>query len=238
MSIYTRLTSAVFSRVFRATKEATREAGPQLNAAVISVSKIGTKRIKEFIAALPIFILFVRELLRQRDQIQAKKQLFIIGAASALSTLGLVLIGGLLSSLPFQLLLLVTHPYIGLPLLISQGTFITAVMVVIVWLIIYVLNFALSDDPVYQQIRDQFLPPSTQAILSDVQTEIENGGADLEALRAVVEERLKARGSKADANKLDKELERLEKRFRNKAYSRLVEAANKVVPDATTKPKT
>lgn len=225
MSIATRLTSTVFSKVFRASKDVTRDLAPQLNAAVRSVSRIGVKRVKEFIVAVPIFILFVRELLRQRDHVDAQKQLIIIGAAAALSTLGLVLLGGLLGSLPVQLLLLFTHPWIGVPLLVSGGLVIASIMLVLVWLIIYVLNLVLADDPVYLRIRDQFLPLSAQEILSDLQTEIESGGADLDALRAVVEEKLKARGSKADANQLERDLQRLEKRFRSRVHAKLTDAA-------------
>lgn len=225
MSIATRLTSTVFSRVFRASKDVTRDLAPQLNAAVSSVSKIGVKRVKEFIVAVPIFILFIRELLRQRDQVESQKQLIIIGAAAALSALGLVLLGGLLSSLPVQLLLLFTHPWVGVPLLVSGWLVIASIMLVIVWLIIYVLNLVLKDDPAYQRICDQFLPPSAQEILSELQVEIESGGANLDALRAVVEEKLKVRGSKADANKLEKELQRLEKRFRSTAHAKLADVA-------------
>ena len=94
-----------------------------------------------------------------------------------------------------------------------------------VWLIIYVLNLVLADDPVYLRIRDQFLPPSAQEVLSDLQTEIESGGADLDALRAVVEEKLKARGSKADANQPERDLQRLEKRFRSRGHAKLTDAA-------------
>jgi hypothetical protein len=194
---------------------------PQLEAAVRSISKLGIKRVREFILAVPIFILFVRELLRQRDQVDAQKQLIIIGAAAAISTLGLVLLGGLLGSLPVQLLLLFTHPWIGAPLLVSGGLTIASIMLVLVWLIIYVLNRVLAGDPAYQRIREQFLPPSAQEILSDLQAEIESSGADLDALRVVVEEKLKARGSKADANQLERDLQRLEKRFRSRVRAKL-----------------
>jgi hypothetical protein len=230
MKIPTGLITAVFSSVFRTSKEATRELVPQLNAAVQSISRIGVKRMKEIISALPIFVLFVRELLRQRGEVQAQKQLFIIGAAAALSTLGMVVLGSVLSSLPVQLLLLITHPFIGIPLLISEGLVIAVVMVVIVWLIIYVLNFVLADDPTYQRIREQFLPPNTQEVLADIQAEIESGGADLEALRRVVEEQLKARATEADAEKLERELQRLEKRLRKVSLSRLIKAAK--IPEA------
>jgi hypothetical protein len=228
MSIATRLTSTIFSRVFRASKEEKRDIAPQLNAAVRSVSKFGVKRMKEFIAAVPIFILFVLELLRQRDQVESQKQLIIIGAAAAFSTLGLVLLGGLLSSLPVQVLLLFTHPWVGIPLLVSGWSVIASIMLVLVWLNIYVLNLALKDDPAYQRIRDQFLPPSAQEILSELQVDIESGGTNLDALRTVVEEKLKVRGSKADANKLEKELQRLEKRFRSRAHAKLADAAEQL----------
>jgi hypothetical protein len=238
MNIATRLTSTLFSKVFRASKDVTRELAPQLNAAVRSVSKIGMKRVKEFIAAVPIFILFVRELLRQRDQVDAQKQLIIIGAAAALSTLGLILLGGLLGSLPVQLLLLFTHPWIGVPLLVSGGLVIASIMLVLVWLIIYVLNLVLADDPAYQRIRDQFLPPSAQEILSGLQAEIESGGADLDKLRAVVEEKLKARGSKADAKRLERDLQRVEKRFRRMAHLKLVEVAEQSESEGIVRTKT
>jgi len=224
MTITTRLVSTVFSRVFRASKDVIRESRPQLDSIVINVSKIGVKRIREFVAALPIFILFVRELLRQRHQVEAQKQLLIIGAAAALSTLGLVVLGSLLSSLPFQLLLLVTHPFVGLPLLLSESLVISSIMVVLVWLIIYVLNLALADDLAYQRIRKEFLPASAQSALADVQAEIEGGGVDLARLSAVVEERLRERGVGADAKKLEKQLRRVEKRIRRKVLPRLAEA--------------
>jgi hypothetical protein len=96
-------------------------------------------------------------------------------------------------------------------------------MIVLLWLIIYVLNLVLADDPAYQRIRDEFLPRETQAVLADVQSEIERGGTDLEALRKVVEERLMARGTKGDAEKLEKGLQRLEKRFISRSSARLEE---------------
>lgn len=237
MKVPASLISAVTSRVFSASKEVTRQLGPQLSVAVQSISKIGAKRMKEFIVALPTFVLFVRELLQHRGEIQVQKQLVIIGAAAALSTLGLVVLGGVLSSLPVQLILLFTHPWIGIPLLVSGGLAITVVIVVLVWLIIYSLNFVLADDPAYQQIRDQFLPPSAEAVLADVQAEIERGGSDLQTLRTVVEEHLKVRGSKADAKKLEKELLRLEKRFKSKAFARLSKVAKNSESDVIVQPK-
>jgi len=74
MKIPVSLLSALFSCVFKTTKEVSRGLGPQLSAAVHSISKIGMKRMKEIIAALPIFVLFVRELLRQRSEIQAQEE--------------------------------------------------------------------------------------------------------------------------------------------------------------------
>lgn len=221
MSIAQRLATAAFARVFRASGETVNRARPQLNAAVSAIAKIGPKKIKEFLLSLPIFLAFVRELLRERGQLEAQKQLFIIGAAASLSTLGLVILGGVLSSLPMQLLLLFTHPWLGIPLLFSSGLVISAVMIVIVWLIVYVLNLVLSNDPAYQRVRDRFLPPSAQAVLAEVQAEIEASGASIDALRKVVEERLIVRGSKADSKKLERQLIRLEKRLGSASSARL-----------------
>jgi hypothetical protein len=237
MKVPIRLLTATFSRVFQTSKEATRELRPQLVSAVQGVSKIGSKKLKEFFLSLPIFIVFFRELLRQRSQVQAQKQLFIIGAAATLSTLGLVILTGVMSSLPVQLLLVITHPYIGIPLLVSGGMIIATVTVLLVWLIIYVLNIVMQDDPVYQQIREKFLPSSTQEILAEVQAEIESSGADLEKLRKVVEENLKERGSKANAKKLEKDLQKLEKRFRSKATDRLSKAVKKADLEASSRTK-
>lgn len=223
MNIAHRLATAVFARVFRASRETVDRTRPQLNAAVSAIAKIGPRKIKEFLLSLPIFLAFVRELLRERGQLEAQKQLFVIGAAASLSTLGLVILGGVLSSLPVQLLLVFTHPWLGIPLLISGGLVISAVMIVLVWLIIYVLNLILSDDPAYQRVRDRFLPPSAQAVLAGVQAEIEASGASIDALRKVVEERLIVRGSKSDAKKLDRQLLQLEKRLRNASSARLSE---------------
>lgn len=225
MRIPTGAISAIFSRVFKAPREATRELGAQLGPAVQGVSRIGTKRLKEFLAALPIFVMFVLELLRQRQQLQAQKQLMIIGAAAALSTLGLLFLGALMSSLPVQFLLLFTHPFIGVPLLFSSSLVITSVIAVMVWLIVYVLNITLADDPTYQKIREQFLPPNAQDVLTDLQEEIESSGVDLQALRTTVEERLIASGSKADAKKLERSLGRIEKGLRRKMRDRVDEVS-------------
>jgi len=221
MSATTRIASAVFSRVFTVPKEMMQKAGPQLNAVVMSVLNIGKGKVKEFIAALPILILFVRELLRQRKQAQAQKQLYIVGTAAALSALGSVVIGVLLSSLPVQLLLLITHPFLGLSLLVAQTFVIAAVITALAWLIIYVLNYIMADDPVYQKIRDEFLPPNTRSILTEMQTEIENGKADLDILKDVVEKYMKENGSEADAEKLEGILKRLEQRTKGKVHTLL-----------------
>jgi len=216
MKVTTKVASAIFSRVFSVSKEVMQKAGPQLNAMVRSVLSISKGKVKEFIAALPILILFVRELLRQRHQAQAQKQLIIIGAAAALSALGSVVLGVVLSSLPFQLLLLFTHPFLGLPLLASESFVIAAVITALVWLIIYVLNNGLADDPAYQKIRDEFLPPSTRSILDEMQVEIETGEADLGILTDVVGKYMKEKGAEADAEKLEGVLKRLEERTKGK----------------------
>jgi hypothetical protein len=104
-------------------------------------------------------------------------------------------------------------------------------------LIIYALNLALEDDPANQRIREQFIPPSMQDMLDEVRAEIEGSGADLDRMRNVIEERLKARGLKTEAEMLEKDLRRLEKRVRTKASDRLTEIIKRAESSATSKPK-
>lgn len=211
-----RIASFVFSRVYAVPKDMMQKAGPQLNAAIKSVLNIGKGKVKEFIAALPIIILFVRELLRQRKQAQAQKQLYIIGAAAAIAALGSAVIAMLLASFLMQLVLLFTHPFLGLALLLAQNVTIAAIITTLIWLIIYVLNYIMADDPVYQKIRDEFLPQNTRTILDEIKTEIESGKVDLEILKNVVETYMKENGSEEDAEKLDGIRKRLEKRTKGK----------------------
>lgn len=213
----------VFRRVFKVSKEGTRNVGPQLKATFGSVTRIGAHRAKEFLFALPILIIFIRELYSERRKIEAQKQLIIVGAAAVLSTLGMLATWGLLSSLPFQIVILIANPFIGVPLLFSSTLVITTVLVTLIWLIIYVLNVLLSDDPVYQMIHDQFLPPDTQAILSEIQLDIEKSCDDLDELRRVVQERLAAKGSDADTRKIERDLKKIEKRIRKRAAKKLGE---------------
>jgi hypothetical protein len=225
MKVPARVLGTVFSRVFRSPAKSTASILPALSSAVEAVSRLGANRLKEFLAALPIFVVFLRELLRRRNEVGSQKQLVIIGAAAAFSTLVLVALGGLLGSLPVQLVLLVTHPWVGLPLFLSTGLVLSSIMAALVWLIVYVLNVALSDDPIYRDVRDKFMPPTTREILATLQNEIEDSGADIEALREAVEERLKARASAADAAKLEKELQRIESQLRRATARKLVEHA-------------
>lgn len=219
------VTTKVFSKVFGSSKKEARSVAPTVGMAVQAISRFGTERVKEFFLALPIFVLFVRELLRQRHELEAQKQIVIIGAAASVSTLGIVVLVGVLGSLPVQLLLLVSHPYLGVPLLVTQGLTIALIVTVLVWLVVYVLNFVLEGDATYQRIRAQIIPPNAQQMLAELQSEIERSGADLRSLRKVVQKELIERGSKADARKVEKTLARLEKRI----HRRLSDQFEKVV---------
>lgn len=220
----------VFSFVFRASKETSKDASAELVAAFNAVRRIGTARIKEFILALPIFIEFVRQLLKHRANISAKKQLYIIGAAASLTTLGLLVVVSVLSSLPVQLLLILSYPVIGIPLLVSGGLVISTITIVMAWLIIYFLNLMMADDPIYQMVREQYVPKHTQEVLDAVKVDLEQSGADMQKLRTVMENQLQARGSDADPQKLNAKLEKLESRLQSKAFTRMAGIAEKTQP--------
>jgi hypothetical protein len=127
--------------------------------------------------------------------------------------LGLIILGSTLGSLPVQIGLLFTYPWLGIPLLVSGGLTIAAIVIVLVWIIVYALNFVLAEDPAFRRIRDEFLSPDAKAVLLDIQKEVEGSGADLEKIRTVVEEQLQERGAKGNPKKLDKMLTRFERRL-------------------------
>lgn len=198
-------------RVFGAPKGQSRALMPEIVKAVEAISKFGGTRVKEMILALPILLLFVRELLRNRKQLQAQKQLFVIGAAAALSTLGLTVLGGLLSSLPFQIALFFAHPWAAIALFTSGGLLAACVIIVLAWLIIYALTFVLSDDPEFQKVRDIVLTPQSKQMLEQVEAAIEQAGGDVEKLREFASEQLETLGRRAEPAAVEKDLGRMDK---------------------------
>ena len=209
MSVSTGLVTNLVKRVFGMPAEVAAEIMPELEKAAGGIAKVGARQVKDMILSLPIFILFVRELLSRREELAAQKQLFVIGAAAAFSTLGLVILGTALSSLPVQILLLFSNPALAIFLLTSGSLFISAVIILLAWLIIYALNFVLADDPAFQKIRDQMLSPEAKKVLKDVEKAVKKSGADPEKMRRAIGKALKTRGKKSDAEKLEKGLKRV-----------------------------
>lgn len=220
MVIIDKLLGKLLDRVFGAKKEKSAPIVSELQTAVQAIAKIGARRVKEIILALPIFVRFVGELFRNRAQLQAKKQLFVVGAAAALSTLGLTTLATVLGSLPFQFVLLFSHPWLAVALFTAGGLTISCVIVVLVWLIIYALSFVLDDDPTFQRIRDEVLSPGAKEMLADVQTTIEREGGDIAALGEFARVQLEEKGASADPLKVEKDLERLESRVKRAGRSR------------------
>lgn len=228
MTISTGLLTRVVSRVFELPKDVSSELIPEVERAVSGIAKVGARQVKEMVLALPIFLLFVRELLSRRNEFEAQKQLFVIGAAAAFSTLGMVILGTALSSLPVQILLLFSNPALAIALLTSGGLFIAAVIVLLSWLIIYALNFVLDDDPAFQKIRDEFLPPETKALVKDIEKAVRKGGGDPDKLGKAVAKGLKARGKGANAAELEKSLTRVHGRLQARDAERAVKSDRRV----------
>lgn len=215
MNVMKGLLTKVVQRVFALPGEVSAELMPELEKAASGIAKIGARQVKDMILALPIFLLFVRELLRRREEFAAQKQLFVIGAAAAFSTLGLVVLGTALTNLPVQILLLFSNPALAIFLLTSGGLFIAAVIILLSWLIIYALTFVLADDPIFEKVRDEFLTPRAKKVLRNVEKAVRNGGADPEKMRRAVEKALKSRGKSSDARKLEKSLGRVQRKLKS-----------------------
>lgn len=229
MNVPIKAAAAVFSRVFQASRESTKSIAPQLEQGLKSLSKIGTTKMKEFLVAIPLLVQFVIVLVRNREKFESQKKLLIIGVAATLATLLLTALSFTLGSTIFQFGLLFVHPLAAFALFSSEKLLITSIVVFLTWLIIYVLNTALADDPQFKEIRDGFLPQSAQEILNEVQNEVENGGlAKLDELRKVVEQHLMANGSKADVTKVERQLQRIERRLKGKAFAKMAAAVDSI----------
>jgi hypothetical protein len=218
----------LFSKVFGVTKAKIEEMGPSLASIVDKVSKIGVSKMRDFLLALPIFILFVRELIKRRDEIESRNRLLIIGAAAALVTLGLVVMFALLTSLPIQIMLLITHFGIGLALLTSETIVVASIIVVMLWFIIFILNTTLGDDLIYQEIRAETVSSPASELIDEIEREVKQATNDLDSLRNTLRDSLVQRGTKTDAAKVEKKLRRIEKAFKKKVESKINQVADKL----------
>lgn len=187
----------VADKVFGGAKKISATCKDELSLVADIVSKFGIKRLKEIVFALPVFVAFVKELVRRRDQLQAQNRLYVIGAGAALSSLLAVIAGGLVTALPFQVVFFFAHPALALIFLTSGGTVIAAAIAVIVWLTIYVLTLVMQDDPIFKEVYARFVAADVDKMFSEVSAEIQAKGGDLDHLTAYVREGLRERGKAA-----------------------------------------
>jgi hypothetical protein len=199
----------IFSWVFKTSKETTQSAKEDIFKATIALSNIGGKRLREFLSAVPMLILFVRELVVKRKQFDAKSEMMILGAGVALGTLFTISIFSALSSISLQAMLLFTYPIVGIPLFFATQSVLVAIVVFLVWLI-------------------AFVPESTQEMLESVQSEVAHSGADLQLLNEVVTQSLNQRGINADADALTKRLDRAAKKKIFPRPSFIADSAEKI----------
>lgn len=218
----------IFGWIFQASKSATDDAKEDIFSAVKALVRIGGPTLREFLASVPIFVLFVRELVVRRKELGSQAELMVLGAGSALGVLLTSVVVTLMSGLAFQSLLLMTWPVVGIPLFFATSISIFSVVVFLVWIIVFVLNSAFSENPVFKEIRNRFLPESARALLDTLQVEVERSGADLGTLSALVSESLNKRGEDADGKKL---VDRLEQVVESKLFKRFQSIDDCKVPN-------
>jgi hypothetical protein len=216
-SVALTLLGKIFGSIFQTSKVATDDAKEDLFSAVKALVRIGGPKLREFLASVPIFVLFVRELVVRRKELGSEAELMVLGAGSALGVLLTSVVVTLMSGLAFQSLLLVTWPVVGIPLFFATSISIFSVVVFLVWIIVFVLNSTFSANPVFMEIRNRFLPESARALLDTLEEEVKQSEADLDALSALVSESLNRRGVDTDGKKL---VDRLEQVVESKLFKR------------------
>jgi hypothetical protein len=137
-----------------------------------------------------------------------------------------------MSGLYFQIALLMTWPAVGIPLFFATYATIFSVVVFLVWIIIFVLNSAFSENPVFIEIRNKFVPDSARALLDTIQFEVEQSRSDLTTLSTLVCESLNKRGVNADGKLL---VARLEQVAESKLSKRLQSIGNYETPSVSQK---
>lgn len=238
----------LFGFIFKTSKEASQTAGDELMQMFTAISKIGGIRIKEFLATIPIFIEFFLHLIKEKDKLENGRQLLLVGAAAALSSLIGFLVVSVLGSWAVQLALIVSFPLLGIPLFLTTGLAITTIIVLFVWLVIFVLNKALAADPAYQEIRDKYLTKDAKQILLDIETEIKQNqispalvaedASSPEHLYLLVDKQLREKGAQADASKVIFKLEKIKNKLSksNGQMERFKKVSDRIDQENSSKP--
>tara|TARA_R110001583_G_scaffold195553_2_gene376058 strand:- start:3188 stop:3958 length:771 start_codon:yes stop_codon:yes gene_type:complete len=183
-----------FGWIFRATKEDSKNASELLVKGARALSSLGGKRLRDFLVAMPLFMLFIRELVVQREKLGSKHELLIVGAGAALGTLMTAVTVSILTSLPFQFMLLVAHPIFGVSLIASSTLLITSIVVLMVWLNMHLLNSVFEENEIFISIKNSFIPSREQALLTEIGDAVLSSGVDVAMLESVAEAGLITRG--------------------------------------------
>lgn len=212
-----KILGSIFGWVFNVSKSAIGDTKEDIYSAVKALARMEGGKLREFLAAVPIFVLFIRELVIRRKELGAQSELMVLGAGTVLGALLTSVVVAVMSSLAFQAVLLFTWPFIGIPLLLATSLTIFSVVVFLVWIMIFALNSTFSDNSVFIAIRDQFLPEKTRTLLNTIQQQVEESGANLGTLESLVSESLTNHGRDSSSEKI---VEKLEKASKSKLLKR------------------
>jgi hypothetical protein len=202
----------MFQRIFKTNSEVFERAQSDIFAAAKAVMGLSGEQIRDFLAAVPIFLKFVTKLVERRHEFGNKAQLLIVGAGVVLGSLPIFLTLSVIGSLPFQIFFIFANPALGIPLFVSTQAFMCAATVFLTWIVIFVLNSAFSDNPVFQEVRDEFLSPNERDILNTVQEVVQDSGAEIDKLSDIVSEGLGMRGERVDPEKIEVQLDKVNQR--------------------------
>ena len=197
----------LFKWLFKANKEVLDDAQQDFYKAGKALLGLSGRQIREFLAAVPMFLIFVKRLVERRDEFGNTESLVILGAGGALTALPVIWIVSVLGSLPFQIAFLLAHPALGIPLFLSTQLFMWTAAVFLIWIIIFVLNKAFSDDPTFQEIRDKFVPAKERAVLYTIEKTVRDSGAEAGQLTDIVSKGLMERGRHVSPEKLGDRLD-------------------------------
>lgn len=173
------------------------------------------KRVREFIFAVPVFLTFIKELVKRREEFETEHQLVMAGVGVMLGSLPIYIVLFTLSSLPVQMSLAASMPLIGVPLLAASTTFLFTLGAFLFWLLIYILNGMFSSHEIYVDVRNRFLPQHEREIIDNISEDLRERGVDIDRLAEVAVNSIKERGKAGmvvDLEELNVRIERASKK--------------------------
>lgn len=206
------LLGKIFSWVFKTSKETAEDVKSDIFSAIRALFRLGGAQLREFLSSVPIFVLFVRELVSQRKTLGAQAEIMVLGAGVAMGTLLTWVVVLTLSAASVQFFLVASMPWLGIPLVAATSATIFAVVTFIAWIIVYALNLAFAGNPAFEEIKNRFLPESSRLMLDKVLAEVGSSGANVGALQSAVSKSLCEQGENADPIQVQKKLSKVAKR--------------------------